>query len=154
MDEQLAALVRSVESGRHQDDITVRVFLAGGAIEGVVKPSAEFAEMTEPAWTTDLSYAMKSGFGKRRKDETRLRASNRVNDVLSPLRETASPEHPSTLTLGPATFWPFGGKETVALPAIRVALDSVDAWCFLVGKVTSDSGGGWFVGGVVSDPFS
>jgi hypothetical protein len=45
-------------------------------------------------------------------------------------------------------FWVFGSKERVALPVVRVALDAVEAWFFVRGKVTDESGGGWFFGGV------
>jgi hypothetical protein len=151
MDEQLVALVQSVEAGNQQGEVTIRVFLAGGAVQGVVQPSDAFADLTEPVWVGQLG---KGGWGKRNKEEARQRASAWVEGTLRPLRDANSSDGHSVLTLGPATFWPFGGKETVELPAIRIALESVEAWCFLVGKVSEDKGGGfWFVGGSISDPF-
>jgi hypothetical protein len=101
----------------------------------------------------DLSVKHASRLGKPKSD-TRHRATAWVKEALGPLRESVAPDPPSVLTLGPAAFWPFGGKETVELPAVRIALDSVEAWCLVVGKVTAEKGGTWFNGGAISDPLT
>jgi hypothetical protein len=88
MDEQLAALARWVESGRQEADVFLRVLISGGGLQGVIRPSSAFADMTEPVWVEHISKEMHTGWSRKPKADTRERAGTIVKDTLRPLRET------------------------------------------------------------------
>ena len=149
MDDLLRQLAQGAERGEEMP--LVRVFAGGNFYAGLPASTQAFLDRTHQtvAWEIDTA---QSGWKNRLRREQRGESSQTAASSLTGLTSIRAAES-DTLTLVDAEWIPPNGGG-LRLPAVRLSLDAIEAWWVAGGTaipVDDRGGGGWFVGGVVSE---
>lgn len=151
LDPELLAIAESADLGKACPPVNLMV--GGNLMHGVpgCSDSATFVQaMWQPLYNDNLQSLHSKSKAERKADplSPEERASQLTNDSLAVLGTSRADGGPA-LTLYWATLFT-SGAQAFSVPAIRVAVDAVDAWWIAgqrpLGQAGGPSNGGWAVG--------